>query len=194
VTSDTTLNTANNAKSTEKTKFLSLVWNLSRTRQITASGHKVLETLASYIQPGAMCFPSHEEIAFKAGASRSTVIRALRNACELGIITTQKRMKRVGSYLIRTSNSYAFILDQVEQARMSAKALYEQAKKAAENRRSNYIHNLSVKMNPDQSNHLYYTADGTRQRHASKDSYLELIASWAAEWSPKGTEGIAQGA
>lgn len=126
----------------QKQTLRAMVWQLRKARQITAGAALVLHALAGKITAQG-AFPSHETLAAEVGLSRSTVIRALQAAKELGVIVWQRRTALHGRLIVRTSNLYSFLHGQAAKAKEAALAMVEQAKEAANRRRAEYLRRMA---------------------------------------------------
>jgi hypothetical protein len=92
------------------TTWTAAVWQHFHAGALTRASRDVLLTLRTYRGHGGDCWPAHETIAARARCSPSTVLRALRQARDLGLVTWAERRLRAGWRWLRTSNAYRFIL------------------------------------------------------------------------------------
>jgi len=130
--------------------FRAYVWQMTKAGQITAKASLVLQALAGCMTKDGI-FPSHDTLAAETGASRSTVIRSLRRARELGVIVWQQRMKLEGGLIVRTSNLYTLLHDASDEAKQKAAEMVAQAQRAAQQRKAEYLRRLAVFRGLDQS-------------------------------------------
>ncbi len=92
------------------TTWTAAVWQHFHAGALTRAHRDVLLTLRTYRGHGGDCWPAHETVAARARCSPSTVLRALRQARELGLVRWAERRVRAGWRWLRSSNAYRFIL------------------------------------------------------------------------------------
>jgi hypothetical protein len=79
----------------------------ARAGRITPKGEWVLDDLLKHLARDGRCDPSHERLAAGAHTDASTVLRTLKAAAALGLLTWQRRIVRTGWRTAQTSNAYA---------------------------------------------------------------------------------------
>jgi hypothetical protein len=86
------------------------IWREFRAGNLTRSFRDALLTLATFRGTGGLCIPSHATLADRAKVGERTVLRALHQARELGLVAWSERRVRRGWRWLRSSNAYRLIL------------------------------------------------------------------------------------
>jgi len=106
-------------------RFQALLRSLRSEGKITLGEAHALAVLPEFMSDDGAMFPSHEAMAEKSGASRRTVINALKQAYALGIVKRTPRYvydQELGKR-VRTSNSYEIVLSALQQITQAARFL-----------------------------------------------------------------------
>lgn len=164
------------------TSFASQIWNLTRSRTITAKTHLVLQALASFESHRGI-FPSHESIAARAGCSVRSVIRSLETAYRLGIVERTRQRRRVAGRVCNGPNRYRLILTDLEQARAAAAHAAQRLREALARRKQTFLSKCQ------NGSGLNSQSDIFSYKPRSKNEWLDLIASWQKETPLKPSPG-----
>jgi Helix-turn-helix domain len=85
------------------------IWREFRVGNLTRAMRDVLLTLHTFRGYGGVAWPSHDTLADRARCSPATVLRALKQARDLGLVVWAERRVRAGWRWLRRSNLYRFL-------------------------------------------------------------------------------------
>ena len=91
------------------TPWTTRIWQEYRAGNLTRAARDVLLTLHTYRGPGGVAWPSHATLAQRAKCSTRTVLRALAQGRNLGLVSWSFRRVRQGWRWLQSSNLYRFL-------------------------------------------------------------------------------------
>lgn len=92
-------------------KIKQQIMHLFKNKNITGSCKDVLMCLTGYVSSKkGVAWPSNETLSERTGWSLSSIVRAVKQGIEAGILKVTRRMHRKGRYLVRQSNLYVFVV------------------------------------------------------------------------------------
>jgi hypothetical protein len=100
----------------QRQRIKAMVISLYEDRRLTPCAKDVaLALLFRFMNyKNGACFPSYETIAKKVRWRRAAIATALKLLRERGVLNWHKRFRRVGTRLLRDTNSYWFVLPKAE--------------------------------------------------------------------------------
>ena len=84
-------------------------WALNRVTGITSTQKSILIALADRANADHQCWPSYEDICFRSGANRKSVVSALHRLEELGLLSRQRRFSKSNVYTLAISKDFGSI-------------------------------------------------------------------------------------
>ena len=111
-------------RTTSAADWRAAVWAAFRADMLTRAGRDVMLTLASFRGPGGQIWPSHALLAARARVCIKTVVRAMQQAKEAGLLRWKAiRWRTPGGFWRRVSNLYVLRLPPLRQDGSEGKQL-----------------------------------------------------------------------